>query len=131
LRLLLDTHIALWAVTDAPQLPRRALELINDRDNDIFVSAGSIWEIAIKHSQKRRRTGDIIINSAEARDYFREAGYQLLDISAEHAIAVENLPPLHSDPFDRILIAQALTEPLHLLTHDAMVAEYSDTIIEV
>ena len=92
---------------------------------------GTLWEIAIKRAVARGRANDMPISSERARMHFHDAGYQLLDITSEHAIAVERLPLLHGDPFDRILIAQALTEPLHLLTHDAKVAEYSDTIIEV
>ena len=67
----------------------------------------------------------------DALRYFLESGYQLLSIRAEHTVAVETLPPHHHDPFDRILVAQALTEPMRLLTHDPMVARYSDTIIKV
>jgi PIN domain nuclease of toxin-antitoxin system len=131
LRLLLDTHLALWAVARVAKVPPRAQQLIADLGNEIFVSAATLWEIAIKHALSRGRPNDIQISSTQARTHFENAGYQLLNITAEHAIAVEKLPPLHADPFDRILIAQALSEPLHLLTHDAMVARYSDMIIEV
>ncbi len=131
MRLLLDTHLALWAVARVAKVPPRAQRLIGDPDNQVFVSAATLWEIAIKHALSRGRANDIQISSTQARVHFQDAGYQFLDISIKHAIAVETLPPLHSDPFDRILIAQALTEPLHLLTHDAKVAEYSNTIVEV
>ena len=125
MRLLLDTHIALWALADDARLPARGRELIADEDNHIAVSAASVWEIAIKHSLGR---GDMPITGAQALRWFRRAGYARLDIKPEHAVAVEKLPPLHADPFDRLLVAQALTEPLRLLTHDKAVARYSNAI---
>ncbi len=128
MRLLLDTHIALWAITDSPRMPKRARDLILAPDNRILVSAASVWEIAIKHGLQR---GDMPISGEDSLIYFRQSGYSLLPISPEHAAAVEQLPPHHQDPFDRLLVAQALTEPLRLLTHDALVAKYSDTVIQV
>jgi PIN domain nuclease of toxin-antitoxin system len=110
---------------------QRAFELISDQDTEIFVSAGTLWEIAIKYALKRHRDDEVTISSTEADSYFRGAGYRLLDIAPAHVIAVGSLPRLHGDPFDRIRIAQSLTEPLHLLTHDATVARYSGMIIEV
>jgi PIN domain nuclease of toxin-antitoxin system len=124
-RLLLDTHIALWALLDDKRLPERGRELIADESNSISVSAASVWEIAIKHALKR---ADMPVSGAQALSWFRRAGYSLLDVKPEHAAAVENLPSLHADPFDRLLVAQALTEPLHLITHDAAVASYSPAI---
>lgn len=121
MRLLLDTHVALWAITDSPQLPPKIRCLILDPDNDIVVSAASIWEISIKHGLAR---GNMPISGEEALQYFRNAGYQLLPISADHAALVENLPPHHADPFDRILLAQAIHEPIRLLTHDTLMARY-------
>ncbi|MHB1620848.1 MAG: type II toxin-antitoxin system VapC family toxin [Sulfuricella sp.] len=128
MRLLLDTHIALWAITDNPKLPTRARELILAPENEIYISAASVWEIAIKHALGRHT---IPISGEEARHYFAEAGYIPLPITDQHAAATETLPPLHADPFDRILVAQALTEPLKLVTHDATVAGYSDSILLV
>lgn len=126
MNLLLDTHVALWAITDSPRLSRKARELLLHPRNIPWVSTANLWEIAIKH----RRGPDHMPLSAEAAlDYFRQAGYGILPIEPEHAVAVEELPLHHQDPFDRILIAQALTEPMRLLTHDDIVASYSDTII--
>ena len=125
MHLLLDTHIALWALADDARLPARGRQLITDPDNRVTVSAASVWEISIKHSLAR---GDMPVSGAQALQWFRQAGFALLPITAEHAAAVEQLPRLHADPFDRLLVAQALTEPLHLLTHDANVARYSDSI---
>jgi PIN domain nuclease of toxin-antitoxin system len=129
MRLLLDTHVALWAITDNPNLPAKARELVADPANLVTVSVASIWEISIKHALARGRPNDMPISGAEATSYFRSAGYILLNISPEHAAAVEHLPHLHADPFDRMLVAQALAEPLRLLTHDLKVAAYSDSII--
>jgi PIN domain nuclease of toxin-antitoxin system len=126
--LLLDTHVALWAITDSPQLPKTARELIESPKSSVWISAATIWEIAIKHSPGRR---DMPVSSQDALRYFRESGYWFLPIEPEHAVAVEDLPAHHADPFDRILVAQALVEPLRLITHDPMVARYSNTIIEI
>lgn len=128
MKLLLDTHIALWAITDDPKLSPRARELIVTPRNLVWVSAVSIWEISIKHGLGR---GDMPISGSDALEFFRQAGYRMLPVSPEHAAAVEALPSHHTDPFDRLLVAQSLTEPLRLLTHDANVARYSDTVILV
>ncbi len=93
------------------------------------VSAISLWEIAIKRPLTRKGHGKMPVSAADALRYFRETGFSLLAVSADHAIAVEHLPRLHDDPFDRLLVAQALTEPLRLITGDAKVAAYSDTVI--
>jgi PIN domain nuclease of toxin-antitoxin system len=130
-RLLLDTHIALWAVADDSRLSPAASELIADPANEVFVSAVSLWEIAIKRALARGTANDMPVSAQEALSYFRAAGYALLDIASAHTVAVERLPMLHADPFDRILVAQALTVPLRLLTHDARVARCSDTVIMV
>jgi PIN domain nuclease of toxin-antitoxin system len=130
-RILLDTHIALWAIADDPRLPAGARELIADAENAIVVSAASIWEIAIKHALARGGPNDMPISGRDALRYFSSASYELLAITAAHAAAVERLAPRHGDPFDRLLVAQALSEPLRLLTHDEEVAKYSDAIVLV
>jgi PIN domain nuclease of toxin-antitoxin system len=128
-RILLDTHIALWAIVDDRRLSRRARSLIDDRRNSIVVSAATVWEIAIKHAVSRGKRNAMPLSGSEALKHFLAAGYETLSISPAHAAASDLLPTRHGDPFDRILIAQALTEPLRLLTADARVAEYSDTVI--
>jgi PIN domain nuclease of toxin-antitoxin system len=130
-RLLLDTHVALWAIADSPRLSPRGRALIADPANEVVVSAVTLWEIAIKHALARRGPNAMPVSAAEALGYFDAAGYERLAISAAHALAVEELPALHADPFDRLLVAQALAEPLRLLTHDSQVAAYSDTIVRV
>ena len=102
--------------------------LIAAPDNFVWVSAASVWEIAIKRALGR---GDMPVSSAQALEFFKQSGYRNLPVDAAHASAVENLPAHHQDPFDRILVAQALSEPMRLITHDAKVALYSDTIILV
>jgi PIN domain nuclease of toxin-antitoxin system len=128
LNLLLDTHVALWAITDSPKLPKKAREMIESPKSSVWISAATVWEIAIKHGLGR---GDMPVSSQDALSYFRESGYRFLPVEPEHAAAVEDLPAHHADPFDRILIAQALVEPMRLITRDPMVARYSDTIIEI
>jgi PIN domain nuclease of toxin-antitoxin system len=127
-RLLLDTHIALWALVDSPRLPAKARLLILALDNEVVFSAASVWEIAIKHGLSKK---NMPVSGAEARSWFLRAGYALLPVTADHAALVEELPPHHADPFDRILVAQALAEPLRLVTHDPTVARYSDTVLLV
>lgn len=128
MNLLLDTHVALWAITDSPRLATKARDLIANPANTVWVSVASLWEITIKHSLGR---GDMPITGAQAKAWFEQSGYQLLNIEAPHVLGVAELPPLHNDPFDRLLVAQALAEPLRLITHDAQVARYSDSIIAI
>jgi len=128
LNILLDTHVALWAITDSPKLPKKARELIQSPKSSIWISAATVWEIAIKHGLGR---GDMPVSGQGALRYFQESGYQFLPIEPEHAAAVEELPAHHADPFDRILVAQAIVEPMRLITHDPMLARYSDTVIEI
>ena len=128
MNLLLDTHVALWAVTDSPRLAARARELISSPRASVWISAATIWEITIKHGLGR---GDMPVSGHDALRYFRDSGYRLLAMEPEHAAAIAELPAHHQDPFDRMLIAQALSEPMRLITHDATVARYSDTIIQI
>ncbi len=120
--------MALWAITDDPKLSSTARGLILAPRAIIWVSAVSLWEIAIKHALNR---SNMPMSGREALGYFRQAGYRILAIEPEHTVVVEELPAHHQDPFDRLLVAQALVEPMRLVTHDATVAHYSDTIIYV
>lgn len=128
MNILLDTHVALWAITDNENLSNKARELILAPRSTVWVSTVSLWEITIKHSLGR---GDMPVSGRDALHYFNQAGYRVLSIEPEHALAVEELPSHHQDPFDRLLIAQALVEPMRLITHDAAVARYNDTIIHI
>ena len=131
MRLLLDTHIALWAILDDPRLPKAAADMIADPGNEVFVSVASVWEIAIKRALARGHKNDMPITAERAVFRFSHAGYELLTITSSHAVAVASLPMLHGDPFDRMLVAQALSEALTFLTKDAHVAAYSDMIVHV
>ncbi len=128
MRLLLDTHIALWAIIDSPHLSVQARNLILDPANSIHISVASVWEIAIKHMLGR---GGMPISGTQAAVHFQVAGYTELPVVNAHIAMLETLPPHHTDPFDRLLVAQALAEPLRLLTQDASVSRYSDSIILV
>jgi PIN domain nuclease of toxin-antitoxin system len=127
-RLLLDTHVFLWAITANPRLGEAAFAMIRDPKSHPVVSAITILEIAIKHQLQREA---MPIPPKRAIELCESAGYELLPVLPTHAAAVSDLPRHHGDPFDRLLIAQALTEPLRLMTRDRIVATYSDTIILV
>jgi len=129
LRLLLDTHVALWAITGDARLPETIQALIADPANSISVSAASVWEIAIKHALGRGGPGAMPIGGAQASAYFRASGYGLLSVSADHAAAVETLPPVHADPFDRLLVAQAAHEAMSLVTHDSKLGAYGGMVV--
>lgn len=128
MRLLLDTQIALWALTGSPRLGALAQGLIEDPANEIYVSTATVWEIAIKHGLGR---GDMPVSGARAAELFAQAGYRELPVSWRHAVTVDELPAIHSDPFDRILVAQALAEPMRLLSRDAKVASYGAMVMPV
>ncbi len=120
--------MALWAITDHPKLSATARDLILASRNTVWVSVASLWEIAIKRGLGR---GDMPVSSHDALRYFHQAGYRLLGVEPEHVVAVEGLPFHHQDPFDRLWVAQALVEPMRLITHDPAVARYSDTIVTI
>jgi PIN domain nuclease of toxin-antitoxin system len=128
-RLLLDTHIAIWALTEPARLGAAAA-LVADPEHEVFVSAVSVLEIAVKRARGQKK-GKPPFSAEEALRVLPQAGYRFLDVTPRHAALVETLPRLHADPFDRLLVAQALAEPLRLVTADAMVARYSDTVIRV
>ena len=121
MRLLLDTHLLLWAAASSKRLPREARELLEDDGNEVYYSAASIWEIAIKSSLRRK---DFRIDLARLLATLPEMGLVELPITAVHAAGVTRLPPIHRDPFDRLLIAQSLVEPLTLLTNDSLISRY-------
>ena len=128
MRLLLDTHIALWAVRDDPRLSTRAHDLIANLDNPVFVSVVTLWEIEIKYALRRGRPSDMPISAITAAAVFESAGYELLPVLPAHALAVAELAPARTDPFDRMLVAQARAEPLRLLTADKAVAAYGEGV---
>lgn len=122
MRLLLDTHVAVWALSRPDRLPPQIVALVADPDNEAYVSVASLWELAIKASLARKSSPQI---SAEALARLGvQAGFTMLPVLAQHALAVQQLPLLHGDPFDRMLVAQAKSEPMILVTHDRQVAAY-------
>lgn len=121
MKLLLDTHLLLWAAGQPEKLSAQARRLLEDPRSVLYFSAASIWEIAIKRSLGRE---DFRVEPRVLRRGLLDNGYEELVITSEHALATDGLPPLHKDPFDRILLAQALSEGITLLTADATVAAY-------
>ena len=131
MRILIDTHIAIWAVLNDPKLPERAKKLILDEGNEIFYSTASVWEITIKHMlhpDKIRINGGLLEKGCE------DNGYIVLPIFNKHVSALETLKrlensPRHNDPFDRIMVAQAKAENLMFLTHDSLIPYYEEAFI--
>jgi len=127
-RLLLDTHVLLWAAGAPERLPAAALALLESDEHQLMFSAASLWEIAIKRGLGR---DDFRVEPRVLRRGLEEHGYDELPVASRHALALDQLPPIHRDPFDRILIAQACVEGVTLLTADAVVASYPGPIRHV
>jgi PIN domain nuclease of toxin-antitoxin system len=127
-KLLLDTHLLLWTAEGSRRLSKVARTLINDPDNEVVFSVASLWEIAIKRSLDR---DDFQVDPRLLRRSLLDNGYVELPITSEHALATGSLPPIHKDPFDRILIAQAIVEGITLLTVDPLVKRYPGSVRKV
>ena len=125
MKLLLDTHLLLWAAGEPHRLSQRARELIEDSANELWFSAASFWEISIKRSLLRP---DFQVDPRLLRRGLLDNGYVELAITSEHTLAVDALPALHKDPFDRLLIAQASSEGILLLTADVVMAAYPGSV---
>ena len=123
MRVLLDTHVLLWVLADDQKLSGKARQLINNAA-EIYVSAATFWEMAIKVG-----LGKLSVDLDEIRRYCVESGFIELPISSEHAIAVKDLESHHRDPFDRLIVATAMTEPMKLLTADPIVVKYTPLAI--
>lgn len=128
MRLLLDTHLLLWAAGEPERLPDAARALIGDAQNEPMFSAASLWEVAIKSGLGR---ADFRVEARLLRRGLLENGYDEMAVTGEHAVATADLPPIHKDPFDRILVAQAAAEGILLLTADPVVARYPGPIRKV
>jgi PIN domain nuclease of toxin-antitoxin system len=128
MKLLLDTHLLLWAAGEPHRLPAVARALIENPAHELIFSAASLWEIAIKRQLGRE---DFRVDPRLLRRGLRDNGYLELPVSSDHALAIDSLPPLHKDPFDRILIAQATVEGMALLTVDPVVARYRGPVRKV
>ena len=125
MRLLLDTHLLLWAVSSSHRLSLETRRLIEDPRNDVLYSAASIWEIAIKSTLRR---SDFRVDLPRLRSTLSTMGIAELPVTAEHAIGVMQLPAVHRDPFDRLLVAQSIVEPLVLLTNDDVLRRYGPVV---
>ncbi|MGA3263690.1 MAG: type II toxin-antitoxin system VapC family toxin [Terracidiphilus sp.] len=125
---LLDTQIAVWALFDDPRLKQTARDILNGPGNEFRFSACSIWELAIKRALNKPGFQH---DPHQIRGYLLRNGCEELTVQGEHAVAVGSLPPIHKDPFDRMLIAQAIVEGITLLTTDAVIAEYPGPILKV
>lgn len=128
MKLLLDTHLLLWAAGEPEKLPPEAVAAIENPDNDLLFSAASLWEVSIKRGLGR---ADFTVDPRLLRRGLIDNGYIELPISGEHAVAVDSLPAIHKDPFDRILVAQSIVEGITLLTADDLVAQYPGPIRRV
>jgi PIN domain nuclease of toxin-antitoxin system len=128
MKFLLDTQFVLWVPVDAPNIRSQARSILINPANEFVFSVSSIWEIAIKRALQRP---DFMFDPREIRRLLIENGYEELTIQSRHAVAVDSLPPIHKDPFDRILIAQAVVEGITLLTADTVIAQYPGPICKV
>jgi PIN domain nuclease of toxin-antitoxin system len=125
MKLLLDTHLLLWAAGEPRRLSKAARALIDNPDNELLFSAASLWEVAIKRGLGRK---DFKVDARLLRRGLLDNGYRELPILSDHVVATESLPLIHTDPFDRILVAQATVEGITLLTIDSLVSQYPGPI---
>jgi PIN domain nuclease of toxin-antitoxin system len=125
MKLLLDTHLLLWAAGEPRRLSKQARTLIGNPDNELLFSSASLWEVAIKRGLGRE---DFKVDARLLRRGLLDNGYNELPIVSDHVVATESLPPIHKDPFDRILVAQATVEGVTLLTIDPLVSQYPGPI---
>jgi PIN domain nuclease of toxin-antitoxin system len=125
MRLLIDTHLFLWAVAEPERLPEETRKWLESPENEVLFSAASIWELAVK-----LRTGRLQLSVPLEKivETARRMGFSELPVTLDHALAVQALPLLHRDPFDHLLIAQAVQEPARFLTIDRLLGGYSDVV---
>lgn len=125
---LADTHLLIWGATTPARIPKAARTLMNDPNAEAWFSVASIWEATIKNMLGRK---DFALDPGVLRRGLLANGWRELPVSGVHTLAVSGLPSIHSDPFDRILLAQAKVEGLTLLTSDKMVARYPGNVVKV
>ena len=128
MKLLLDTQVLLWAAGQPKRLSAAGRKLLNDPRSELFFSAASLWEIAIKNTLGRE---DFRVEPRLLRRGLLDNDYTELPITSQHAVNIDSLPPLHKDPFDRLLLAQALSEGITLVTVDAQLAQYPGPVRKV
>lgn len=125
MKLLLDTHLLLWVAGRCDRLSAQARSLIESSQNELVFSVASLWEVVIKRGLGRE---DFKVDARVLRRGLLDNGYDELPIASEHVVAVESLPPIHKDPFDRILLAQSQIEGITLITADPTLAQYSGAV---
>jgi len=128
MKLLLDTHLLLWAAGEPRRLSRRARGLIDNLGNELFFSPASLWEVVIKRGLGRP---DFQVDARVLRRGLLDNGYGELPIASDHVVAIDSLPSIHKDPFDRVLVAQATVEGVTLLTTDSVISQYPGPIMVV
>ena len=128
MKLLFDTHILLWAAVDSVKLPKKAKALLEDYQNELFFSAASIWEVAIKYSLAK---AEFNVHPQLLRSGLLDNGYSELAITGKHSLGISDLPDIHKDPFDRLLVAQSLSEGISLVTSDETVMAYRGLVVGV
>ena len=131
MKILIDTHIALWALIDDPKMPKEAKNILMDENNEIYYSTASVWEVAIKHSI---RPSDMIVDGRLFEKGCEDNGYRVLPIFNHHTFVLDSLKrqdaaPKHNDPFDRLLICQSKAEGMKFLTHDSLLSGYDEECI--
>ena len=128
MKLLLDTHVLIWAAGFPDRISAEGRDLIADTENELFFSAASLWEVAIKSALGRE---DFAVDARLLRRGLLDNGYSELPVASEHAVAIGGLPAIHKDPFDRLLIAQSMVEGITLLTADDLVGQYPGPIRKI
>ena len=131
MKVLLDTHIILWAISNDNRLSQKARNIILADENEIYYSTASVWEVAIKHSIHPEH---MPLSGGQLSELCKMSGYEMLSVQDHHVLALETIDgngtePKHKDPFDRILIAQAKAENMILITHDAFISQYKEKCI--
>ena len=131
MNLLLDTHILIWALNDDPRLPEKARELILDEKNAVYYSTVSIWEVSVKHAI---HPDNVKFSGKELSEFCRKAGFLPVEMCDKHVLALETIKredgaPPHNDPFDRMLLAQAIAENMHFITHDSLIPYYGEKCV--
>lgn len=125
MKLLLDTQLLIWGAGEPSRLSRQARNLLDDPDNELLFSAASLWEVSIKRALGKK---DFMVDPRLLRRGLLDNGYGEFSIVSDHVVAIDNLPPVHKDPFDRVLVAQAMVEGVTLLTTDRRLTQYPGSI---
>lgn len=129
MKLLLDTHVLIWALEGSYRLPMDIRDMIADENNEVYVSVISLWEIAIKH---KKSPNDLPFTAEQIRNYSQRAGYIFLSLSVDNIMKYESLDlSMHKDPFDQILVSQSASNNMKLITHDEKIKSYGEGYVEL